>query len=292
LGLSIKGKEENAMKTLTPTEVLDNANREELGSLRLSDREADDIVAFLRALTDGYWQPPHWRRLIGAALAGRRKMGAAHSARGCRMVYHGGRASCPPLTTITWPAFWPNPTRSPMRTITSILFLSLLALAEAAQATVFYSKEEAFELAFGKGAEVEPLAVFLTDGQAAEVEKAAQVKLDSKLYTLQVGRRGGQVLGYAAIESHNVRTQPETVMILLSPAGELVRVEMLAFHEPPEYQPPARWFERLYRRPLGELRLNQGVDGIAGATLSSRASLDGIRKVLAIYQVAVKEGKD
>jgi len=179
-----------------------------------------------------------------------------------------------------------------MRKITRILFLSLLALASLAQATVFYSKEEAFELAFGKGADVEPQALFLTDEQAETIEKTAQVKLDSKLYTLHVGRRGGQVLGYAAIESHNVRTQPETVMIVLSPTGELARVEMLAFHEPPEYQPPARWFERLYRRPLGELRLNQGVDGISGATLSSRASLDGIRKVMAIYQVAVKEGKN
>ena len=179
-----------------------------------------------------------------------------------------------------------------MRTITSILFLALLALASTSQATVFYSKEEAFELAFGAGAEVEPLAVFLTDEQSEQIEKTAQVKLDSKLYTFHVGKRGGQILGYAAIESHNVRTQPETVMILLSPTGELVRVEMLAFHEPPEYQPPARWFERLYRRPLAELRLNQGVDGIAGATLSSRASLDGIRKVLAIYQIALKEGKN
>jgi hypothetical protein len=170
--------------------------------------------------------------------------------------------------------------------------MTCLVLSGGAQATVYYSKDEAFELAFGQGAEVEPQALFLTDEQAEKIEKMAQVKLDSKLFTLHVGKRGGHVLGYAAIESHNVRTQPETVLIVLSPAGELVRVEMLAFHEPPEYQPPARWFERLYRRPLGELRLNQGVDGISGATLSSRASLNGIRKVLAIYQVVIKEGKN
>ena len=179
-----------------------------------------------------------------------------------------------------------------MHTITSILFLAILALSSTSQATVFYSKEEAFEVAFGAGAEVEPLAVFLTDEQAELIEKTAQVKLDSKLFTFYVGKRGGQTLGYAAIESHNVRTQPETELILLSPTGELVRVEMLAFHEPPEYQPPARWFERLYKRPLKDLRLNQGVDGIAGATLSSRASLEGIRKVMAIYQIALKEGKN
>ncbi len=179
-----------------------------------------------------------------------------------------------------------------MRKKTILLFLSLFALAHVASATVFYSKDEAFELAFGAGAEIESLPVFLTDEQADQIEKTAQVKLDSKLYTFHVGKRGGQILGYAAIESHNVRTQPETVMILLSPTGELRRVEMLAFHEPPEYQPPVRWFERLYGRPIGDLRLNQGVDGIAGASLSSHASLDGIRKVMAIYQIALKEGKN
>jgi hypothetical protein len=179
-----------------------------------------------------------------------------------------------------------------MRKKALLMYICLLALAPVANATVFYSKEEAFELAFGAGAEIESLPVFLTDGQAEQIEKTAQAKLDSKLYTFHVGKRGGQVLGYAAIESHNVRTQPETVMILLSPTGELKRVEMLAFHEPPEYQPPVRWFERLYGKPIGDLRLNQGVDGIAGATLSSRASLDGIRKVMAIYRIALQEGKD
>jgi uncharacterized protein with FMN-binding domain len=78
-------------------------------------------------------------------------------------------------------------------------------------------------------------------------------------------------------------------MIVLTPDGQLSRIEMLAFHEPPEYQPPARWFEKLYRRPLEDLRLNQGVDAISGATLSSRAAVDGARKVLAIYRLAVKE---
>ena len=171
------------------------------------------------------------------------------------------------------------------------MFLVLFSFASIVAATVYYSKEEAFELAFGAGAEIESLPLFLTDGQTEQIEKIAQAKLDSKLFTFIVGKRAGQILGYAAIESHNVRTQPETVMILLSPTGQLQRVEMLAFHEPPEYQPPTRWFERLYGKSIGDLRMNQGVDGIAGATLSSQASLSGIRKVMAIYQIAMKEGE-
>src|SRR5512136_2542237 len=99
-----------------------------------------------------------------------------------------------------------------MRLAKILYFLGFLALAQVAVSSVYYSKEEAFELAFGKGAEVEPLPVFLTDEQVTQIEKVAQVKLDSKLYTLHMGKHGGQILGYAAIESHNVRTQPETLM--------------------------------------------------------------------------------
>lgn len=157
-------------------------------------------------------------------------------------------------------------------------------------AEVFYSKEEAFELAFGTDAQIEDLPLFLTDEQTAAIEKLALVKLDGQLFTFYEGRKKGQLLGYAAIESHTVRTQPETLLIVLSPRGELVKAEILAFHEPPEYKPPAAWFARLYRRPVAELRLNQGIDAISGATLSSRASLDGIRKAMAVYQVAVAPG--
>ena len=160
-----------------------------------------------------------------------------------------------------------------------------------AQSTVFYSKEEAFELAFGAGSQVENLAVFLTDEQQAAIEKLARVKLDSQLYTFYQGMKNGQLLGYAAIESHTVRTQPETLLIVLSPKGELVKSEILAFHEPPEYKPSAAWFATLVRKPVDTLRLNKGVDAISGATLSVRASLDGIRKALAVYQVAVANGQ-
>lgn len=173
----------------------------------------------------------------------------------------------------------------------SLIFASgFLVLPGSGFAEVFYSKEEAFELAFGKEAQIEDLPVFLTDEQTAAIEKMALVKLDGQLFTFYEGRKKGQLLGYAAIESHTVRTQPETLLIVLSPRGELVKAEILAFHEPPEYKPPAAWFARLYRRPVAELRLNQGVDAISGATLSSRASLDGIRKALAVYQVAVAPG--
>lgn len=170
-----------------------------------------------------------------------------------------------------------------------LLALLLALVAPDAESTIYYSKQEALELAFGKEAVVEMRPFFLTDAQVAAVEGIARVKLDSKLFTFYVGKRENTLLGYAAIESHTVRTQPETLMIVLTPEGQIDRIYVLAFHEPPEYQPPERWLAQIYGRPPSELDLNRGVDGISGATLSSRAALNSARKVLALYQVLLAQ---
>lgn len=170
-----------------------------------------------------------------------------------------------------------------------IFFLLLLSAATPSFATIFYSKNEALELAFGKDANVEQLPLFPDPQQVAKIEELAKVKLDSGLFTFYVGKNQGKVLGYAAIETGTVRTKPETLMIVLTADGELRNVTTLAFHEPPEYQPPERWFEQLYKRPLAEMDFNKGIDGISGATLSTRATVGSVRKVMAIYQVMVKK---
>jgi len=172
-----------------------------------------------------------------------------------------------------------------------ILFLASLLLAcflSPGFATIFYSKNEALELAFGKDAQVEMQSLFPDDQQLAKIQELAKTKLESGMYTFYVGKKQDQLLGYVAIETINVRTKPETLMIVLTPEGDVRNITTLAFHEPPEYQPPERWFEKLYNRPLADMDFNKGVDGISGATLSTRADLASVRKVMALYQVMIK----
>ena len=169
-----------------------------------------------------------------------------------------------------------------------IIFLMLFSFASISHAQVFYSKTEALELAFGKST-VENLSLFPDDAQTEKIQQLAKTKLESGLFTFYAGKENGKILGYAAIESETVRTKPETVMILLTPDGELKSVTILAFHEPAEYMPPERWFESLAKRPLAEMDFSKGVDGISGATLSTHSALNSVRKVMAIYQVMVKK---
>jgi hypothetical protein len=170
-----------------------------------------------------------------------------------------------------------------------VLLFLLLSAVTPSFATIFYSKNEALELAFGKDNQIEQLSLFPDEQQAAKIEELAKTKLESGLFTFYVGKNQDKITGYAAIETVTVRTKPETLMIVLTPDGELRSVTTLAFHEPPEYQPPERWFEQLYKRPLAEMDFNKGIDGISGATLSTRAAVSSVRKVIAIYQILVKD---
>jgi hypothetical protein len=165
----------------------------------------------------------------------------------------------------------------------------LLVLAWPSYAKVYYSKNEAMEIAFGKDATIENLALFPTDEETAKIEQLARVKLDSKMFTFYVGKQQDQTTAYAAIETRTVRTMPETLLVVLEPDGTLRGVTTLAFHEPPEYQAPDRWFAQLARKALSELSFSAGVQGVTGATLSTRSALDSVRKVLAVYQVMIKE---
>lgn len=177
-------------------------------------------------------------------------------------------------------------TRPALRFFTVLL---LLLAAGGGFGKIFYSKKEAMELAFGEQARVEILSLFLTDGQIEEIQRRAKVKIDSALFSFYVGKQGEKVLGYAAIETHTVRTRPETLLIVLSPEGELRHIEVLAFHEPPDYLLPANWFAQLYGKPLEALDFNREIQAVSGATLGSRSALAGARKVLAVFQVAVKK---
>lgn len=173
----------------------------------------------------------------------------------------------------------------------AVLVLRPLAPTPAL-AKAFYSKDEALALAFPQAEKVDQRSFFLTDEQAQQVATLAAAPVESKLATFYIGQKNGTVTGYAFIDTHIVRTQPETFLIVLSPTGGIEKVFVLAFYEPEEYLPTERWLRQFDRQVLSpELQLRQKIHGIAGATLTARAVTSGVRRVLALFQVLVREGR-
>ena len=165
---------------------------------------------------------------------------------------------------------------------------ALVALAAPASAKVFYSQKEALELAFPEADRIDRRSVALDDDQAEAIETRARSRLESRIVTLFTGLRGDEVLGYAFIDVHNVRTLPEAFLVVLKPDGSIQSLRLLAFYEPQEYKPSDRWLRQFDDRRLEKsLRLGGEIHGIAGSTLSSHAVTGGVRRSLALYELLV-----
>ena len=177
----------------------------------------------------------------------------------------------------------------PSRRAAWLASLALLLAAMPAAAKVFYSRSEALKIAFPDAERIEDETYVLSDAQAERIGAIAQSPLDSKLVKIYRGFHGDQLLGYAVIDVHNVRTMPEAFMVVLTPEGSVRSVRVLAFHEPLDYLPNGRWYDQFGEKSLASpLRLGGDIHGVVGATLSARATTRGVRRALAFYQVLVR----
>ncbi|MFO7587754.1 MAG: FMN-binding protein [Gemmatimonadota bacterium] len=170
------------------------------------------------------------------------------------------------------------------------LVAGLLALglgATTADAQTLLTQDEALRLAFPPPATVERRTAFLTEAQVAEVARLAGREPATSVVTYYVGRDpDGGPAGVAWFDVHRVRTLPEALMIVAGPDGRVRRVEVLKFSEPPEYIASERWLAQFAGRELDDaLAVRRGIVNLTGATLTSRAVTEAVRRALAIQSV-------
>jgi len=169
-----------------------------------------------------------------------------------------------------------------------VVVLTLVACS--GEARVYMTQQEALKLAFPKASSIERKTIFLTDEEIKAVQARAGAKVESSIVTYYLGRGPNGVEGYAFFETHTVRTMPETFMAVVNPDGTLRCVEMLAFYEPEDYAPPRKWLGLFPRKRLDEkLWVKRGIRNIAGATLTAQAITQGVRKILAIFELVVQK---
>ena len=172
----------------------------------------------------------------------------------------------------------------------AFLIVSLAAAAPAG-AKVFLTQDEALKLAF-PGAAIERRTVFLTDAEVREAAALAGGPLPSALAVAYVATKDGRIAGTAYFDTHVVRTQTETLMVVVAPAVTIARIEVLSFSEPEEYLPREHWYAQFPGKALNdELAMKRGIRPVSGATLTARATTETARRVLALHQVLERRAK-
>jgi len=108
--------------------------------------------------------------------------------------------------------------------------------------------------------------------------------MGTRLATAYAGWRGDTLVGVAFFDSRIVRTMPALLMVVVAPDSTVARVDVLAFHEPPDYRPPARWLGTFDGHRLDErLWPDADIRNLSGASLSARAVTESVRLAIALY---------
>ncbi|HSE83623.1 MAG TPA: FMN-binding protein [Thermodesulfobacteriota bacterium] len=169
----------------------------------------------------------------------------------------------------------------------SVLFS--LFIVSPSLSKVYMTRDKALSVTFPEADRIEKKTVFLTEEQSRKIESLAKTELESKLYTFYAGKKGEETLGYAVIDTHVLRTKTETLMIVINPDGTLRQVEILAFFEPQDYMPTGNWLNLFQGEPLnGSLWLGRDIPNITGATITSNSLVKSVRRIMAVFEVALK----
>lgn len=150
------------------------------------------------------------------------------------------------------------------------------------------TQDEALRLAFPPPAAIDRRTAYLAEADLARVAElaGAEAGAESGVVTYYVATRNDSAVGVAYFDAHRVRSLREVLMVVVTPAGRVRRVEVVKFEEPPEYRAPDTWLRQFDGRGLdGDLRLSGGIAVMSGATLTSRATVRATRRVLALHAV-------
>lgn len=191
-------------------------------------------------------------------------------------------------------------TRRPSRTMRLARLAALLMatgwLAAAADGVYQYlSIEQAPRVIFPEADVFERNDLPVDDAMRRRMKKVigrAKPSIWEPFYISFVAKKAGEIIGYAVICEEIGKHRPITFIVGTTPDGAVRDVALIAYREPIGGEVRDRRFlKQFQRKDLGQpIRQYHDIKNISGATLSVRAMSRGVRKALAVIQLAYLDG--
>lgn len=137
------------------------------------------------------------------------------------------------------------------------------------------------------GARLTPAGMTLSDAQRRAIEARGGVRVRDRELKAWRGEDGGWFLIDQVLGKHELITYA----VGLSDDGRVTGVEIMDYRETYGYQiRDAAWRRQFVGRTAADpLKLDADIRNIGGATLSCRHVTDGIKRLLATYEVVLKQ---
>jgi Na+-translocating ferredoxin:NAD+ oxidoreductase RnfG subunit len=161
----------------------------------------------------------------------------------------------------------------------------LVALAEH-----YLTLAEAQKICFPNADTFEAQQLRLSSEQSKAIEQKSGVKVRKNEIRFSVARTRANTVGVLMVDHVVGKHELIDYAVAISPEGTVLQVEILEYRE--HYGGEirnAKWRQQFKgKSAASKLKLNDDIYNISGATISCRNVTDGIRRVLATFEVVVR----
>jgi Na+-translocating ferredoxin:NAD+ oxidoreductase RnfG subunit len=169
--------------------------------------------------------------------------------------------------------------------------LPLAALVSPAYAVDYFSIPQAQKQLFPEATAFIEHAVTLDDAQRAEIKQRSGVRQRNATQAVWHVVRDGQALGWFIVDDVIGKHEFITYAAAISPDGHVIDIEIMSYRETHGGQVrEAAWRANLAGKTLADaFRLGKDVPNISGATLSCRNVTDGVKRLLVLHDLVLRD---
>jgi hypothetical protein len=173
-----------------------------------------------------------------------------------------------------------------------VLPIVLAVLPVSAWAVDYVSASEAEAQMFPQADEFAAVNLRFDNGQLQEIGKRAGIPARSAQWGVRVARRANAPLGFVVVDNVIGKFELITYAVALGSDGAVRQIEILSYRESHggEVRLPAWRRQFVGKTVAGPLRVGEDIANISGATLSCTHVTDGVRRIVAVLQVAREAG--
>jgi len=166
----------------------------------------------------------------------------------------------------------------------------VLSATVPARATQYMSVADAQHLSFPSATQFQPANVVYTPQQAAAIEKQSGQPVRTRGEQVWRATEGDKLLGFFIVDYVIGKHLVIDYAVALEPDGKVRRVEILEYRESYGYEVAnADWLKQFEGKTSHDpLKVDKDIRNISGATLSSHHITEGIKRVLAFYDVCLR----
>lgn len=167
---------------------------------------------------------------------------------------------------------------------------ALVLTALPVQSAQYLSTEQAQRALFAEANRFEPVSIALSEDDRNAVRKVSGTRTPLPLDRIWRAMRDDQLLGHLIVDEVYGKHEFITYAAAIDASGAVVGIEILDYRETHGGEVrEASWREQFRGKRSGDaLELDDDIVNISGATMSCKHVTEGVRRLLALYEIALK----